>query len=167
MPTLSNRFAMDEARLQTTHKSFEPQFRCESFTKDEKLTVELSDGKYIQVEVPIKNTGPLPAGNFILYRFDAVIGQKGNARKPQYHEFLATPHAIPPATQGVNSDLVVPGTEDISQRVNQLKKGDIWLEFSVLVTYDDEFGQTHHSEFCDLFTIGGPTDICPWPVQND
>jgi len=131
------------------------------------LRVDLKDGKFFQVEVPIKNTGPLPATNVIISRFDAVIGDKENAKRLPYQEFRETEHVIPPASQGVNFDIVIPGTEDISSRIEELKKGKTWLEFSVLIVYDDEFGDTHHTEFCHLFTINGPTDICPWPVQND
>ena len=137
------------------------------YTKEGKLIVELKDAKYFQVGVPIRNTGPIPATNFILSRFDAVVAEKENAGKPQYHEFLETPHVIPPSTQGFNSDLVVPGTEDVSQEITQLEDGKVWLEFSVLITYGDELGGLHHSEYCTVFNNKLGNWPCPWIVQND
>ena len=49
-----------------------------------------------------------------------------------------------------------------------LIKGTLRATFSVLIVYDDDLGkETHHVEYCDVFTLQPYNDICPWPVRSD
>jgi hypothetical protein len=54
-----------------------------------------------------------------------------------------------------------------ASELSGLQDGTLYATFSILVTYDDDFGEAHHAEYCGLFTLQPYNDICPWPVRND
>jgi hypothetical protein len=130
------------------------------------LHTELVDSR-LRVGIDLANTGPFAARNVRVFRFDN-LGAKESAHKLPYVEWLGTMKTIQPTTTGNSGGFAVPGIRKVtSDEIRLLQSGKLWATFSVLIAYDDDFGQTHHTEYCDLFTLQPYNDICPWPVQND
>jgi len=135
-------------------------------TVDGKLVTTLDNGR-LKVGIDLPNTGQFAARNVRIFRFDNVSPRERIAKLP-YEELMGEPKVIPPKATNSSTNLAIFGKRIVSKsELVQLQKGDLWVTFSVLVTYDDDFGETHHTEYCTIFTLQPYNDICPWPVQND
>ena len=58
----------------------------------------------------------------------------------------------------------------LQQQIDELVSEKVWATFSVLVTYEDDFGLTHHAETCvqSCGKAGGMRwRYCPWSARND
>jgi hypothetical protein len=98
------------------------------------------------------------------------ISPRDQVKKLEYGvELLSEPKLIPPKVEGGwNSQMIITGQKVLTAvELDGLHSGKLWTTFSILVTYDDDFGDTHHAEYCGLFTLQPQNDICPWPVRND
>jgi hypothetical protein len=84
-------------------------------------------------------------------------------------ELYGEPKTILPKAEFGATELTLAGQTVLTKdELAGLKDGTMYATFSILITYDDDFGkETHHAEFCGLFTLKPHNDICPWPVQND
>jgi hypothetical protein len=125
------------------------------------------DEHRLTVQIQLPNTGPFTARNVRFFRYSNV-SQRAQARKGVYEELFGESKAIPPKVENYNPGIVVVGTKTVTDpEIQGLQRGTLWATFSILVQYDDDFGITHHTEYCDLFNLTPYNDICPWPVQND
>ena len=122
----------------------------------------------LTVQIILPNNGPFAARNVRFFRY-SNISPRAQIQKGVYEELFGEPKAIPPKVENYNSGLVIVGTKTVTDdEIRQLQNGTLWAIFSILVQYDDDFGITHHTEYCDLFTSQpDDNDICPWPIQND
>lgn len=133
-----------------------------------KLVTYLDSGR-LTVRIDVPNTGSFPARNVRFFRYDNVSKRDQVAQRP-YEELNGEPKLIPPkADGGWNSGMTISGQGVLTEsELAGLKNGALWATFSILITYDDDFGEkTHHAEYCGLFTLHPDNDICPWPVRND
>jgi hypothetical protein len=131
-----------------------------------KLQTTLDHGR-LYVGIELFNTGPLAARNVRFFRFDNV-GTRDKITKLAYEELFGESKVIPPKTGNSGPGMAIFGKRIIANsELEGLKSGTLVATFSILVAYDDDFGITHHTEYCDLFTLQPYNDICPWPVQND
>ncbi len=132
-----------------------------------KLHTELDKGR-LRVSIDVPNMGPFPARNVRFFRYDTVTPRDQIAKRPYQTELLGEPKTIYPKVEGGSSGMAITGQKVISpEDLEGLKVGTLWATFSILIVYDDDFGDTHHTEYCDIFTLQPYNDICPWPVQND
>jgi hypothetical protein len=124
----------------------------------------VKDG-FLTVQVGYVNRGPFTARNVRYFIYDSVgpIAIKG-AYAGEARQFVQ----IPP-TGGQTPNTYMTSTHSYSpSEIDGLIKGTLRATFSILFMYDDDLGkQTHHAEYCDVFTLDGANDFCPWPVQND
>ncbi len=133
-----------------------------------RLVTTLDHGK-LKVGIEPVNTGPLAATNVRFFRYD-YVGARESARKMSYEgkELVGEMKLIPPKTEGISTSMSLLGETTISaDDLRDLKSGKLWATFSIMITYDDDFGITHHAEYCDQFTLKPYNDICPWAVRND
>jgi hypothetical protein len=128
----------------------------------------LNDEGIFGAQVILPNTGVLVAKNVRFFRFSDV-GLRDQLKKSTYQEILSETKVVPPKVENFNPNHIIFGTRAINtSEAIELKKGGFWYMFSVLVSYEDDFGNTHHTEYCGRFTL--PKDRrepCPWSVQND
>jgi hypothetical protein len=125
------------------------------------------DQQRLTVQIILPNTGPFSARNVRFFRYSNVSA-RDQIKKGIYEELFGELKAIPPKVENYNPGMVIVGTKTVTDsEIRELKSGTLWATFSILVQYDDDFGITHHTEYCDLFTLQPYNDICPWPVRND
>jgi len=131
-----------------------------------KLVTTLNNGR-LKVGIDLPNNGPFPARNVRFFRFDNISPHDQITKLP-YEELMGEPKVIPPKVSNSGTGLAIFGKRKVSNaELIQLQKGNLWATFSILVIYNDDFGDTHHTEYCGIFTLQPYNDVCPWPVQND
>jgi hypothetical protein len=158
---------------ETTYLANRPRLKILGMTADQmivngRLQTQMDNGR-LRVRIDVPNSGRFPARNVRFFRFDNVSTRDRITKLP-YKELLGEPKLIPPKAEGGWSSLIIiTGDTPITlDELNALKTGTMWATFSILVTYDDDFGrQAHHAEYCGIFTLKPYNDICPWPVRND
>ena len=140
------------------------------------LNQEMRNGKMVryfdngkltfQVDVP--NMGPFDAINVRFYRYEVISKWDQIAPRP-YEELHGEPKTIRPKAEIVATGLNITGQQVATpSELKGLKLGTLWDTFSILITYQDEFGkEIHHAEFCRLSNLKNGNEVCPWPVQND
>jgi hypothetical protein len=129
----------------------------------------LEDGR-IRMISNISNIGPFTAKNVHYFTFWEIIGKRENAQRLSYSEAkepFGYPKVILPKSTGYDSSSAFFTDRLTPKQIKTIGSPEVWTEFSVLITYDDDFGDTHGTEYCDMFIIGGPQDICPWDIRND
>jgi hypothetical protein len=124
------------------------------------------EGGLLRVQVGYTNRGPFAARNVRIFTYDRVGSNpvKGDYRgEPQQF-----PEIPPKGPQEGPSAVLTGKTKYTAAELDGLVKGTTRATFSVLFLYDDDLGkETHHAEYCDVFTLQPYNDICPWPVRND
>lgn len=132
-----------------------------------KLVTYLDNGR-LTVRLDLANMGPFDARNVRFYDYDAVSKRDQVTQHP-YVELYGEPKTILPKVESGATGMTIAGQTVLTKdELAGLKDGTLYATFSILITYDDDFGkETHHAEFCGLFTLKPYNDICPWPVQND
>jgi len=123
------------------------------------------DGR-VRMNSEVPNVGPFPATNVRYYRYWEIVGDKGNARKLPYQEIFDYPRVIPPKSQGLGTGVAFFTDQLSTEQMRKIVEPMTWTVFSILITYKDDFGDSHSAEYCDLFVLSGPNDVCPWPVDN-
>ncbi|MGO9640897.1 MAG: hypothetical protein ACLP1Y_06305 [Candidatus Acidiferrales bacterium] len=166
--------AADRAAI-TAQKTFSltyrPRLRILGFTANQaevngKLVTYLDKGR-LTVRIDVPNMGPFDARNVRFYDYDGVSRREQIAPHP-YAELYGEPKTIPPKAEGEGTGYIITGQEVVTpSEMAGLKNGTLWDTFSILITYDDDFGEAHHAESCALFTLQPYNDVCPWPVRND
>lgn len=129
----------------------------------------LEDGR-IRMVSNISNIGPLTARNVRYFTFWEIIGKRENAKRLPYSETnepFGHLKTIFPKISGYDSSSAFFTDRLTPEQIKAITLSGIWSEFSVLITYDDDFGEPHGTEYCDMFIIGGAQDICPWNIRND
>ena len=123
------------------------------------------EGGLLRVQVGYINRGPFGAKNVRIFTYDSI---GPNAVKGSYHEEPQLFPQIPPSGEQVSNTYFTGRTRYSAAELDALVKGTLRATFSVLIVYDDDLGkETHHAEYCDVFTLQPYNDICPWPVRND
>jgi hypothetical protein len=123
------------------------------------------DGGFLRVLVGYTNKGPFTARNVRIFTYDSIgpTATKGSYKgEPQQFPQIA------PTGEQVPNTYLTGKTQYSAAELDGLIKGTLRATFSVLIVYDDDLGkETHHAEYCDVFTLQPYNDICPWPVKND
>ena len=123
------------------------------------------DGGFLRVQVGYTNRGPFTARNVRIFTYDSI---GPNATKGEYRGEPQQFPQIPPTGEQVSNTYLTGKTQYSAIELDGLIKGTLRATFSVLITYDDDlWKETHHAEYCDVFTLQPYNDICPWPVRND
>ena len=120
-------------------------------------------------QVILPNTGMLVAKNVRFFRF-SDLGQPDQFHKLDYQEILTEDKIVAPRVDNVDYSHRIFGTRTVSEsETSQLQQDKLWAIFSVLVSYDDDFGTTHHTEYCGIFALktDNARKVCPWPIQDD
>jgi hypothetical protein len=125
----------------------------------------LDEGR-LMVQVGYTNRGPFAARNVRIFVYDRIGTQ---AMRGTYSKEPRVFPDIPPMGPEQIPNTYIAGENRRSEaEMDGLRKGTLRATFSVLVVYDDDLGkETHHAEYCDVFTLQPYNDICPWPVHND
>jgi hypothetical protein len=123
------------------------------------------EGGRLRVQVGYINRGPFTAKNVRIFTYDSV---GPNAVKESYNGEPQQFPQIPPSGEQASNTYLTGRTRYSATELDGLIKGTLRATFSVLIVYDDDIGkETHHAEYCDVFTLQPYNDICPWPVRND
>lgn len=131
------------------------------------LNTNLDKGR-MTVRIDVPNTGPFPARNVKFFRYDNVSRLDQVAQRPYGEALLGEPDFIPPKAEGGATGMIITGQKVLSSSdLAGLINGTLYATFSIMVVYDDDLGETHHAEYCHLFTFRGYSEFCPWPVRND
>jgi len=130
----------------------------------------LDDEGKIRMSAGISNIGPVSAKNVRYFTFWKIIGERKNAERLPYHETnesFGHLKTILPKISGYDASTAFFTDKLTPKQIKHIKLSSVWTEFSVLITYDDDFGDPHGTEYCDMFVIGGAQDICPWSIRSD
>ena len=130
----------------------------------------LDDEGKIRMNAGVSNIGPVSAKNVRYFTFWRIIGKRENAKQLPYREARESfghLKTILPKISGYDASTAFFTDKLTPQQIKRIKLSSTWTEFSVLITYDDDFGETHGTEYCDMFVIGGAQDICPWSIRSD
>jgi hypothetical protein len=123
----------------------------------------------IEMSIGYSNVGTIMAKNVRYFIFWELVADKKEAKKLSYSEtdgVFGYPKTSLPRLPNPESATFY--TEPFTaEQVKRFRSPGTWVEFSVMITYDDDFGDTHHAEYCDMFDNRGTQAICPWPVQNE
>jgi hypothetical protein len=162
-----------ETARDTFRLTYRPRLKILGLTQDQamvdgKVQTNLDKGR-LRVRIDVPNTGPFPARNVRFFRYDDVSTLDHIMKHRYGDELLGEPKLIPPrADGGWSSEMTITGEKALApEEVAGLQRGTLYATFSILIAYDDDFGETHHAEYCGLFTLQPYNDICPWSVRND
>jgi hypothetical protein len=123
------------------------------------------EGGFLRVQVGYTNKGTFAARNVRIFTYDSI---GPNASKGSYQGEPQQFPQIQPTGEQVPNTYLTGKTQYSLAELDGLIKGRLRATFSVLIVYDDDIGkETHHAEYCDVFTLQPYNDICPWPVQNN
>ncbi len=127
----------------------------------------LDSGK-LAIGFSVLNYGPITARNVKVFRFENVSALDHASKLPYGREPLRDyPKMLAPAKA---DDWGIYGEKVVSpQQTKALGSRELVATFSVLVEYEDDSSQTHHTEACILYTLRPKFwwTYCPWPVQID
>jgi hypothetical protein len=130
------------------------------------LSHNLDKGRFTVV-LNAPNTGPFAARNVRFFIYDNV-SSKSAVKRLEYTELNGMPKLLPSKDEGGYGVMTITGLRVLSAEEKMgLRDGSLYATFSILISYDDDLGESHHAEYCDLVDWTPYNDICPWPVRND
>jgi hypothetical protein len=128
---------------------------------------KLDNGK-LAIGLSVFNYGPITARNVRVFRFENVSALERASKLPYGSEPLRDyPKMLAPTKA---DDWGIYGEKVLSpQQIKALGSRQLVATFSVLVEYEDDSSQTHHTEACILYTLRPKFwwTYCQWPVQID
>jgi hypothetical protein len=129
----------------------------------------LYEDRRIGFTADVVNYGTADALHVQYFQAWALIGREANAHRLPYELVENPADVIRPKIAEVSTQTVFFSSPLSAAQIAGVQKSpNDWIEFSVLIVYQDSFGgKLHHAEFCQLASLTPENSVCPWAVRND